>query len=126
MSLRRICKHRVTIYRQVESDELIDGEPDIDDDVPSGTFLGALFTPSGSESNRRGREVKEPTLMYLPSAPRVEKEDELGIVAAEQNAQAGLAADAEVRWQVVGTPQSLGRPGRTPKAMMVVLRKVDD
>lgn len=127
--LRHVLVHRATPVEFVEgTDEptqWIEGEPGIEG--PTGVrgtpFPCVLFLPLGSEDEGqpRSRKVTRPTLMFEPfdfdGAP-VEPpsaEDELLIAAPELAASFEQAEGEEPgtgRWQIEGTPQPFGPPGR--------------
>jgi hypothetical protein len=78
-----------------------------------------------------GRRIIQPTLLYEPfradgSAVGLRAEDELDVTAPELNLAQGDPAGRAVRWQVVGAPQPLGRPGDDPVAVQATLRRVEE
>jgi hypothetical protein len=110
--------------------EIVEGERVVED-VEGDPFRCVLFLPSGAEQDRRGRQVKEPTLLYEPNYPdgspvSLNTSDRLRILAPELNLAQGLERDLELVWQVRGDPQPAGKPGRVPKVMIATLRRVED
>jgi hypothetical protein len=118
-----------------DPDEWAQGEPDAED-VRGAPFDCCLFLPLGTESpgtagGSRTRSVRTPTLLYLPeradgSAVALSHDLELVVVAAELNLTEGLPADAEVRYQVDGTPQPAGRPGEDVIVVQAHLTRIDE
>ena len=99
--------------------------------VEGDDFACVLFLPSPGEADRRGRQVKEPTLLYEPNYPdgspvALVAEDRLRVTAPELNRAQGGDPDCAMLWQVVGSPQPAGKPGRVPKVMVATLRRVED
>ena len=95
----------------------IEGDRDLDErlGVP---FACCLFLPLPGEENRRGRQVREPTLM-MPGTAAVTNEMRLRITAPE------VTGPDAVEWQVLGV-QPFGRPGAPLKGKQATLRRVDD
>jgi hypothetical protein len=133
VALEDVLEHTAYPLLKEEEGELVEGERD---DLPPSEgvpFDCALFLPLGGEeaSPRGGRQVRRPTLLYIPvdrdgEAVVLHPEDELLIVAAELNAVEGRDADALVRWQVEGRPQPAGRPGDDLAAVQATLVRVED
>jgi hypothetical protein len=88
-----------------------------------------LFLPQGTEEQGqpRSRKFSRPTLLYEPvnadtgaATPDLTGDDELMVLAPELAQWTG--AD-EARWQVEGTPQPFGPPGRVI-GVQVTLKQV--
>lgn len=109
-----VCVHTATPITRSESDDETTwaaGEPD--QQVLTGqTFPCCLFLPNGpARENTRGRQVREPTLLWDAHdeddepIPLVRINDELLVYAPE------LTGEEPVLWQVLGEAQPLGPPG---------------
>lgn len=110
-----ILVHTATAVSQVETTtsdlaQWAEGEPD-ETPTTSTPFDCVLFLPQSTRQDRRGRQVKEPTLMWDglncdgTSAPRLSEAQELRVTACE------LTGPDPVRWQINGDPEPLGPPG---------------
>lgn len=135
MALAQVCKHLGIRYEEQEvEDEYVDGESSVTRNVEVQRFMCVLFLPVGDEeesNSRGGRQVRRPTLLTLPldlegSPVLLPPKAELGIIAAELNVAEGREADVEVRWQISGSGQPLGKPGKTPKTLQAILLRVED
>lgn len=127
MPLGTICVHTATPVTEVESDDEATwaaGEPE--KTVTTGeAFPCVLFLPLGKREDTRGRQVREPTLLWEafneegePMVP-VKENDELLILAEE------LTGADPVRWQVNGEPQPFGPPGEVIGYQATLIRVSD-
>jgi hypothetical protein len=145
MPLEDVCVHTCTplrITQQEESGEWIEGEwiitqPGVTEESRATPFDGCLFLPRGEEATGGGvavilgREVLVPTLLYLPEdhdgdAVALDREDRVGVVAAELNEARGYALDFEEMYFVNGSPQPFGKPGEPVIGLQAILQKVED
>jgi hypothetical protein len=134
--LRHILVHTATPIRTVEDGdavEWIEGEPGESGPEPvrQDAFPAVLFLPQGSEESDhpRSKKVSRPTLLYEPinadtgeAVPELTADDELMVEAVELAQWTGAT---EARWQVDGTPQPFGPPGRVI-GVQVTLKQVRD
>jgi hypothetical protein len=110
----------------------VDGDTGGTGDEPGTPFDCCLFLPQGSEqSTPFGRQVRRPTLLVAP-------EDSLGqpvalpfnaevdVIAEELNLAEGRPAEANVRWQVDGSPQPFGKPGDDVIGYQVTVKRVEE
>jgi hypothetical protein len=134
MGIKKVMVHTASIVRNVVPaspfGDLVDGDRGaVEADVLS--FPCLLILPEGTETpTGRGRRVTAPTLLYEPyvgaEPVALKAQDELHIIAREQNVAQGLPELTEVRWTVQTVPQTLGRPGKRVKAVQATLQRVDD
>lgn len=115
-------------------DVWIEGTPSTEGAKPrSGApFACVLFLPQapetgGEQVSWKPRTISRPTLLYNPTRPDgsgvlLTKDSELDVLAPELAPY--LGADS-VRWQVDGSPQPAGRPGR-PVVVVATLKRVAD
>lgn len=132
MPLADVCLHRGTRYEDRESGGYVEGSSDVGP-VAVQSFACCLFLPLGDEvpDARGGRQVRRPTLLVMPldevDAPvALGPKVIVGIVAPELNVAEGLAPDVEVRWQVQGSAQPMGKPGDDIIGFQVNLLRVED
>lgn len=134
MPFEDVLVHRATplLSTKGDPDTWVEGESADEQEVPGSPFDCCLFLPQGSEDGeKRGRGVREPTLLFLPENDEGEpvalsREDQLDVVAPELNVVEGRAADAVVRWQVAGAAQPFGKPGEDVIGFQVTLRKIGE
>lgn len=137
MSFRDVLKHEAVPYRRTVSATWVEGERVEDADSDGGTrFRCVLFLPAPGTENATPtyfspKRIVQPTLLYGPkdlagAQVALSAEDELGVIARELNLAQGLAAEAEVRWQVQGSPQAFGPPGRTVIGFQATLQRVGE
>jgi hypothetical protein len=122
--LRHILVHTATPVRFEEADAgaatWVEGERGETGPEPvlRDAFPAVLFLPGGSEESDhpRTKKITRPTLLYEPvnadtgqPVPELTAEDELMVEAPEL---AQWTGEVEARWQVEGTPQPFGPPGR--------------
>jgi len=117
MPLADILSDTVTPIRTNATGVWIEGERD-EVEVPGTPFLAFFDPPSDQESNRKGRRVAEPTIIYIEGALRAE---DVVTLAAPR-----LGGFWDGRWQVNGDPQPFGPPYDTPVGYQARLRRVDD
>lgn len=127
MPIGNVCVHTATPVAASESDDestWAAGEPDRTT-VTGESFPCCLFLPLGKREDTRGRQVREPTLLWEafneegePMVP-VRESDELLILAEE------LTGPDPVRWQVNGDPQPIGPPGQVIGYQATLIRVSD-
>ncbi len=155
MPLEDICVHRCTPIATTQEDNGPDeenggvwiegewyplnpdepGESQPSDPRRGVPFDGCLFLPRGDEGGAEnvvvlGRQVRRPTLLYLPENDvgdqvALDPKDRVAIVAEEINVAEGRAPDAEVEWLVDGRPQPFGRPGDPIIGLLAGLTRVE-
>ena len=126
-----VLVHRAVAVTRVQTGDWVEGER-VSEPLVGTPFDCVLFLPQGTEdASPRGRKVVQPTLLYAPEddlgvVVALTPEDELHVTAPELNVAEGRAADAALRWQVVGAPQPLGKPGEEPIGFQATLRRIED
>lgn len=136
MSFKSILVHRArpvgTRARALDPSQWVDGDPGaVEEEMPA--FACCVFLPQGSETGTgRGRNVREPTLLYgerdlVGNPVALRPESSVLIVAPELNVAEGLPAETELRWEITGSAQPFGRPGRSPVVgFQVTIRRITD
>lgn len=118
MAYRDVLVHSATPLAYVDqADERIEGDRDLAP-VEGAAFPCCLFLPLPGEENRRGRQVREPTLL-LPGTVTVSHLERLRVTAPE------VTGVAPVEWQVQGV-QPFGPPGKPLVGQQATLRRVED
>lgn len=124
-----ILRHSGVRIREQKSGEWVEGSRDVGP-VESQPFDCILFLPPpGGETNRRGRQVKRPTLMYEPIDVTgadfgLKKTDSVRLTAAEEDPP--VRALIEGVWEVDGDPQPFGPPGEVVVGLQATLKRVSD
>ena len=118
MPYPNVLVHDAVPVAWVDDDEpRIEGDRDVER-VQGTPFPCCLFLDFPGEENRRGRQVREPTVL-LPGDVTVERTERLLITAPE------VTGPAAVEWQVQGV-QPFGKPGHPLVGQQATLRRVED
>lgn len=135
MPLVDVLLHTATPIRMVDPGEWVEGERLLD--VERGaSFPCVLFLPDGNASNRRGRQVLQPQVMWEPLYPSgsilegqpvsLRNGDRLAIVNPEVNRASGVPENTESLWVLSGDPQPLNKPGVDLIGFYAVVKGVKD
>lgn len=116
MALAGVLAHTAVPLRIERSTERVEGT--YDSIVVEGDPIPvAFFPPTSREQGTKGREVRAPTLLYRPPH-ELNADDRIRLSGP------GLRDVDEGEWQIDGTPQAAGKPGRTPKVLVATLKRV--
>lgn len=133
MALGDVLVHSAVPVLKRERGTSVDGDTGGSGEESGTPFDCCLFLPQGQEEQARpfGRQVRRPTLLVAPldrlgQPTALPFKAEVDVIAPELNLAEGRPAEANVRWQVDGSPQPFGRPGDDVIGYQVTLLRVEE